>query len=172
MLGCFEASLLFHSSICFQQAAEIVGMKVTVHPAKSEGVVESKYGVNVDHKYSSITEHPSPSSHQSVKQVQKETHSPSILLEAGNSEKPSPVSVEAEPSAGVTSRWASMKAGFQSFRSNASFKKLLPSSLSRTSSSTSSESLDEIFEGLKRHSSKSIPQVDYLDEDDNTIDTS
>ncbi|KAM0918110.1 hypothetical protein ACQ4PT_008768 [Festuca glaucescens] len=153
------------------QATEIVGMKVTVHPAKSEGAVQSKYGVNVDHKYSSIREHPSPSSHQSVKQVQKETHSTSILLEAGNSEKTSPVSVEAEPSAGITSRWVSMKAGFQSFRSNASFKKLLPSSLSRTSSSTSSESLDEIFEGLKRHSSKSSQQVDYFDEDDNTIDT-
>ncbi|KAM0911324.1 hypothetical protein ACQ4PT_013551 [Festuca glaucescens] len=153
------------------QATEKVGLKVTVYPAKSEGGAQSKYGVNVDHKYSSIREHPSPSSHQPVKEVQKENYSTSVLLEAGNSEKPSPDSVAPDSSAGITSRWTSMKAGFQSFKSNASFKRLLPLNLSRTDSSTSSGSLDEIFEGLKRHSSKSNPQADYLDEDDNTIDT-
>uniref|UniRef100_A0ACD5ZL52 Uncharacterized protein n=1 Tax=Avena sativa TaxID=4498 RepID=A0ACD5ZL52_AVESA len=148
------------------QGAEKVGMKVTVHPAKSEGGAHSKHGVNVDHKYSSIREHPSPSGHQSAKQVQKDTRSASILLEAGNSEEPSPVSVAPDSSAGITSRWSSMKAGFQSFKSNASFKKLLPLNLSRTSSSSSSGSLDEIFEGLKRQSSRRNAQVHYLDVDD------
>jgi len=152
------------------QGAEKVGMKVIVHPAKSEGGAHSKYGVNVDHKYSSIRENPSPSGHQSAKQVQKDTHSTSIVLEAGNSEEQSPVSAAPDSSAGVTSRWSSMKAGFQSFKSNASFKKLLPLNLSRTSSSSSSGSLDEIFEGLKRHSSKRNAQVHYLDDDDSVLD--
>ena len=158
ILGCVEASLLFQfSTICFPQDAEKVGMKVTVYPSKREGGAQSKYGVNVDHKYSSIGE--KPISDQSVKQVQKETHSTSILLEAENSEKPSPASVAPDSSAGIMSRWT------------ASFKKLLPSNLSRTSSSTSSGSLDEIFQELKRHSSKNNAQVDCLDEDDSTADT-
>lgn len=58
--------------------------------------------------------------------------------------------------AGVASRWASMKAGFQNFKSNIESKKFLPlrqvqdtQILSRASSS---ESLDEIFQRLKRPS--------------------
>jgi hypothetical protein len=156
---------LSHSSICSPQAAEKVGMKVTVHPSKSGGA-QSKYSVSVDHKYSSIIE--KPSSPQAVKQVQKESHSTSILLEAGNSGNATPVSVEPEPSAGIKSTWTSMKTGFQSFKSSMSSKKLLPLNLSRTSSSTS-EALDEIFQGLKRQSSNT--QVDYLDDDDDsTVD--
>ncbi|CAM0913751.1 unnamed protein product [Alopecurus aequalis] len=136
------------------QDAEKVGMKVTVHPSKSEGGAQSKYGVNIDHVYSSIGEHPSLSSHPSVKQVQKETHSTSVLLEAGDSEKPSPASVAPESPAGTKSTWT------------ASFKKLLSLNLSRTSSSTSTGSLDEIFKELKRHSSKNTARVECLDDDD------
>jgi hypothetical protein len=139
-------------------------MKVTVNPSKSEGA-QSKYSVNVDHKYSSIIE--KPNSPQAVKQVQKESHSTSILLEAGYSEKTPPVSVAPESSVGIKSTWTSMKIGFQSFKSSMSSKKLLPLNLSRTSSSTS-ETLDEIFQGLKRQSSNT--QVDYLDDDDSTVD--
>lgn len=134
-------------------------MKAAPHSPKREG--------GAQHKYSSITEQ--PSSQQSVKQVKQETHSTSVLLEAGDSENPSPASVAPDPSAGTTSRWASMKAGFRSFKSNLSSKRLLPSSLSRTSSSTS-DSLDEIFRGLKRHSSNPRADVEYLDDDDSALE--
>ncbi|KQK18966.1 hypothetical protein BRADI_1g45660v3 [Brachypodium distachyon] len=145
------------------QGAEKVAMKETVHTSKMGGGAQSKSGVNVDHKYSSIREQ--ASSHLSVKQVQNETHSTSILLEAGNSEKPSPLSVAPDSSAGTASTWTSMKTGFQSFKSNMSSKRFLPLSLSRTKSSPTG-SLDEIFQRLKRHQSNA--RVACLDDDDGT----
>ncbi|XP_037462259.1 LMBR1 domain-containing protein 2 homolog A-like [Triticum dicoccoides] len=159
------------SGTMLQGVEKLVVIKAAPHSPKREGGAQSKYGVNADHKYSSITEQ--PSSQKSVKQVKEETRSTStsVLLEAGDSENPSPpVSVVPDLSAGTASRWASMKAGFRSFKSSMSAKRLLPSSLSRTSSSTS-DSLDEIFRGLKRHSSNPRADVEYLDEDDSALET-
>lgn len=154
-----------------QGIEKVVVMKAAPHSPKREGGAQAKYGVNADHKYSSITERQPTSQQLSVKQVKEETHPASVFLEAGDSENPSPpASVAPDPSAGTASRWASMKAGFRSFRSSMSSKRLLPSSLSRTSSSTS-DSLDEIFRGLKRHSSNPRVDVEYLDEDDSALET-
>ncbi|KAF7100261.1 hypothetical protein CFC21_101795 [Triticum aestivum] len=147
------------SGTVLQGAEKVVVMKAAPHSPKREG--------GAQHKYSSITEQ--HSSQQSVKQVKEETRPTSALLEAGDSENPSPASVVPDPSAGTASRWASMKAGFRSFKSSMSSKRLLPSSLSRTSSSTS-DSLDEIFRGLKRHSSNPRADVEYLDDDDSALE--
>lgn len=136
-------------------------MKATTLPSKKEGRLQSKYASNVALKYSSIREQ--NSSHQAVKQAQTETQSTSVVPETGNSETPSSVSKEPDSSAGIASRWTLMKTVFQNFKANMSSKKFLPLSLSSTQSS-SSGSLDEIFEGLKRHSSNA--SVDYLDDDD------
>lgn len=141
----------------------MVGMKATVHPSQTEGRAQSKYGGNVAHKYSSITEQ--HIRHQPVIEAQKETQPTSVLLEAGNSEKPSSASVTPNSSAGIASTWTSMKTRFQNFKANMGSKKFLPLSLSR-SHSTTSGSLDEIFQGLKRHSSNA--RVDDLDDDDST----
>lgn len=69
------------------------------------------------------------------------------------------------PSSGLASTWQTMKTGFQSFKSNIGAKKFLPirqiqeNAVSRVSSS---ESLDDIFQRLKR---PSLDQVTYNDED-------
>ncbi|KAL2538545.1 LMBR1-like membrane protein [Forsythia ovata] len=89
------------------------------------------------------------------------------LLDAGNSQSSNNSGV---PS-GLASKWASMKAGFQTFKTNIEAKKFLPlrqvedtKLLSRVSSS---ESLDEIFQKLKRpaagHGHSSDDDVDGLD---------
>lgn len=68
------------------------------------------------------------------------------------------------PSTGLASTWKSMKNGFQSFKTNIATKKFLPvrqmqeekAMISRVSST---ESLDEIFQRLRR------PSVDHIGED-------
>uniref|UniRef100_A0A0D9WNC0 LMBR1-like membrane protein n=1 Tax=Leersia perrieri TaxID=77586 RepID=A0A0D9WNC0_9ORYZ len=148
-----------------QKDEETPVMKAAIHTSKTEGLLQSKYTSNAAHKYSSIREE--NSSHQAVKQVQKESQSTTVLSGTGNSENsetPSSVSNEPDSQAGTTSTWTSMKTGFQNFRANMGSKKIFPLSLSHTQSS-SSKSLDEIFQGLKRHSSNA--SVDYLDDDDN-----
>ncbi|CAK9156168.1 unnamed protein product [Ilex paraguariensis] len=89
------------------------------------------------------------------------------LLDAGRS----PSSESPGVPAGLASKWASMKSGFQSFKANVAAKKLIPSRqlqdanhLTRVSSS---ESLDEIFQRLKRpaleHSSRRDEDGDEID---------
>ncbi|KAG8383564.1 hypothetical protein BUALT_Bualt04G0026700 [Buddleja alternifolia] len=76
---------------------------------------------------------------------------------------------------GLASKWASMKQGFQTFKANIEAKKLLPlrqveetKLLSRASSS--SESLDQIFQKLKRPSvDHGLSSDDDEDGDDNAI---
>ncbi|XP_006655918.1 LMBR1 domain-containing protein 2 homolog A-like [Oryza brachyantha] len=144
-----------------KQDEETAGVKAKTYTSKTERAFQSEYASKVAHKYSSIREQ--NISNQTVKQAQKETQSTSVLLETVNSEIPSSVSKEQDSSAGVASTWTSVKTGFQNFKANLGSKKFLPLSLSCTQSS-SSGSLDEIFQGLKRHSSNA--SVDYLDDDD------
>ncbi|WCJ31934.1 LMBR1-like membrane protein [Euphorbia peplus] len=62
------------------------------------------------------------------------------------------------PSSGLSSKWESMKNGFQSFKTNIGAKKFLPlrqiQETKLVSHSSSSESLDEIFQRLKKSSPK------------------
>lgn len=78
------------------------------------------------------------------------------------------------PSSALASKWESMKTSFQSFRANMGAKRFLPlhqnqdTKLVSHADSSDSESLDEIFQRLKRPSSQ---HENYADEDDNQNDT-
>ncbi|KAL5556483.1 hypothetical protein UlMin_038719 [Ulmus minor] len=86
------------------------------------------------------------------------------LLNAGN---PQSSNSSGSTPSGLASKWESMKTGFQSFKANVGAKKFLPlrqiqenKLISRVSSS---ESLDEIFQRLKRPSGD---HTSYSDEDE------
>ncbi|GMI99424.1 hypothetical protein like AT5G65290 [Hibiscus trionum] len=85
------------------------------------------------------------------------------LLEASNSHSGS--------QKGLASTWRSMKSGFQNFKANIEARKFLPlrqnqeGRLIAPVNSSDSESLDEIFQRLKR------PSVDHSDENENEDDT-
>ena len=70
------------------------------------------------------------------------------------------------------STWQSMKMGLQNFKTNLGSKKFLPTLDSQEtkllSHDSSSESLDEIFQRLKRPSSDSTTYVDADEDDDDT----
>ncbi|TVU28590.1 hypothetical protein EJB05_20112 [Eragrostis curvula] len=127
-------------------------------------VAQSKYANNretIASKYSSIRE-------QSRQAAKKEVSSNSMsLLEERNPEQRS-AGVPPGSSAGMSSTWASMKIGFQNFKANMGSKKFLPlrqdSGYAPHSSVSSPESLDDIFQRLKRRPAN-MP-VDYLDDDD------
>ncbi|CAI8598199.1 unnamed protein product [Vicia faba] len=96
------------------------------------------------------------------KAEEKNAASAYSALDEGNTNSKSSAGA---PSSGLASTWHTMKTGFQSFKSNIGAKKFLPirqiqeNTVSRVSSS---ESLDEIFQRLKR---PSLDQVTYNDED-------
>jgi hypothetical protein len=98
--------------------------------------------------------------------VRKEISPNSVsLLEERNSEQRSNAGV---PPTGVSATWASMKIGFQNFKANMGSKKFLPlrqdPGFVLNSNASSPESLDDIFQRLKRRPAN-VP-VDYLDDDD------
>lgn len=113
-------------------------------------------------KYTSIREQ----NRQSGKAMRKEISPNSVsLLEERNSEQRSNAGV---PPTGVSATWASMKIGFQNFKANMGSKKFLPlrqdPGFVLNSNVSSPESLDDIFQRLKRRPAN-VP-VDYLDDDD------
>ncbi|WRX15760.1 LMBR1-like membrane protein - like 4 [Theobroma cacao] len=75
----------------------------------------------------------------------------SLTVDAGNSES---AMTPPKPSGGLASKWESMKSGLLNFKSNLEAKKFLPLQQTRentmASGASSSESLDEIFQRLKR----------------------
>ncbi|KAL2907232.1 LMBR1 domain-containing protein 2-like protein A, partial [Bienertia sinuspersici] len=89
------------------------------------------------------------------------------LLNTGTSE---PANDLGRTSSGMSSTWHSMKLGFQNLKTNLGSKKFLPlRELQETkllSDGSSSESLDEIFQRLKRPSSDSTSYVDADEDDD------
>lgn len=132
---------------------------------------QSKYANNresIASKYTSIREQ----NRQTGKAVKREISSNSVsLLEERN---PEPRSSAGVPPTGVSATWASMKIGFQNFKANMGSKKFLPlrqdPGFIPNSNVSSPESLDDIFQRLKRRPAN-MP-VDYLDDDndDNTGD--
>ncbi|XVF01541.1 hypothetical protein REPUB_Repub04eG0097900 [Reevesia pubescens] len=82
--------------------------------------------------------------------------SASLTVDAGNSEN-----VMTPPSRGLASKWESMKSGLLNFKTNLEAKKFIPLRQSQentmSSRASSSESLDEIFQRLKR------PTLDHRD---------
>ncbi|KAJ1281132.1 hypothetical protein BS78_04G285200 [Paspalum vaginatum] len=126
---------------------------------------QSKYAnnrENIASKYTSIREQ----NRQTGKAVKKEISSNSVsLLEERNPDRPSSAGV---PPTGVSATWASMKIGFQNFKANMGSKKFLPlrqdPGFVPNSNVSSPESLDDIFQRLKRRPANT--PVDYLDDDD------
>ncbi|WVZ73576.1 hypothetical protein U9M48_021864 [Paspalum notatum var. saurae] len=117
---------------------------------------------NIASKYTSIREQ----NRQTGKAVKKEISSNSVsLLEERNPDQRSSAGV---PPTGVSATWASMKIGFQNFKANMGSKKFLPlrqdPGFVPNSNASSPESLDDIFQRLKRRPAN-MP-VDYLDDDD------
>lgn len=91
------------------------------------------------------------------------------LLDAGSSQSGSSNGGQS----GLASRWASMKAGFQTIKANMGSKKFLPlrqvQETQILSRALSSESLDEIFQRLKRPSAEHGNHSDE-DEDEDGMD--
>ncbi|AQK75069.1 LMBR1-like membrane protein [Zea mays] len=141
-------------------------MKVGATSSRNDGRAgQLKYANNretIASKYTSIREQ----NRQSGKVVRKEISPNSIsLLEERNSEQGSNAGV---PPTGVSATWASMKIGFQNFKANMGSKKFLPlrqdPGFVPNLNVSSPESLDDIFQRLKRRPAN-VP-VDYLDDDD------
>ncbi|KAF5738009.1 LMBR1 domain-containing protein 2 A isoform X1 [Tripterygium wilfordii] len=137
-------------------------------PVKEEA---RKYGTSkeaVSNKYAIFKEQGKLAS--DVKAPEKNIATAEVsLLDLGNSDKTS-----GRPPSGLSSTWESMKNGFQNFKANVEAKKFLPlrkvqesQLISRVSSS---ESLDEIFQKLKRPSADQGSDSDG-DEDGNTTHT-
>ncbi|XP_061336561.1 uncharacterized protein LOC133283681 isoform X1 [Gastrolobium bilobum] len=123
----------------------------------------SRYGSSreaISNKYAAIREKGGPAS--KLKAEEKNVASAFSVVDEGNSNSSNSAGV---PSSGLASTWQTMKTGFQSFKANMGAKKFLP--LRQTQEDTvsrvsSSESLDDIFQKLKRPSKD---QVIYNDED-------
>ena len=148
------------------QVENTVEMKVGATSSRNDGRAgQLKYANNretIASKYTSIREQ----NRQSGKAARKEISPNSVsLLEERNSEQRSNVGV---PPTGVSATWASMKIGFQNFKANMGSKKFLPlrqdPGFVLNSNVSSPESLDDIFQRLKRRPAN-VP-VDYLDDDD------
>ncbi|EAZ24685.1 hypothetical protein OsJ_08455 [Oryza sativa Japonica Group] len=144
-------------------------MKSGATSSRADGRVgQSKYANNretIATKYSAIREQ----SRQAVKPAKKEISSTSVsLLEEGSSEQWSNTGAPVGSSAGISQTWATMKIGFQNFKANMGSKKFIPlrqdPGFAPHSNVSSPESLDEIFQKLKRRPAD-MP-VDYLDDDD------
>lgn len=129
---------------------------------KPELTPQAGHGGTVDHRYSSVREQ--CSSPKPVEQLQKEI-SASDKLDPANSEEPPSVSMAPDSPAETASTWALMKMGLQNFRESMGSKKFLRLSLSPRvgTNESATESLDEIFRKLKRHSSNA--DADHLDDD-------
>nr|CAB3451145.1 unnamed protein product [Digitaria exilis] len=141
-----------------------VEMKSGATSSRTDGrAVHSKYAnnrENIASKYTSVREQ----NRQAGKAVKKEISSNSVsLLEERSSEQRTNTGVSPT---GVSATWASMKIGFQNFKANMGSKKFIPlrQDLVPNSNASSPESLDDIFQKLKRRPAN-MP-VDYLDDDD------
>ena len=131
-------------------------------PLKEEA--RSKYGGSkeaISSKYASMREQSKQIPNQKL--AENMASAKVSLLDAGSSKSGSSSGIKS----GLASRWASMKAGFQTFKANMESKKFLPlrqvqetQILSRASSS---ESLDDIFQRLKRPSAE---HGNHSDEDE------
>lgn len=126
-------------------------------PSKPSKDETRKYGSHreaISNKYAAIREQSKQTSSNTKKPVEQSIASAKVsLLDAG---EPQPSSNPAGGPSGLASKWESMKSGFQSFKANLGNKKFLPlrqiQETKLVSRVSSSESLDEIFQRLKRPS--------------------
>ncbi|KAK4411700.1 hypothetical protein Sango_0243000 [Sesamum angolense] len=116
-------------------------------PIKDDGGRYSGSKEAISSKYAAIREQSKPASN--TRPVESVSSAKVSLLDPINSQS----SNSGVPS-GLASKWASMKQGFQTFKANIDAKKFIPlrqvQETRRLSRASSSESLDEIFQRLKR----------------------
>ncbi|XP_057541843.1 uncharacterized protein LOC130820472 [Amaranthus tricolor] len=159
------------SGINRKDAVEMKGSSSTddikgslVKTSKSETRQYSGSREAISHKYAVLREQNKQSS--SAKPSENTIASAKVSLL--NTETTNSASDQGRTSSGMSSTWQSMKAGFQNFKTNLESKKFLPLRQSQEtkllSHDSSSESLDEIFQRLKRPSDSSS----YVDDDDDT----
>ncbi|XP_065874159.1 uncharacterized protein [Euphorbia lathyris] len=123
-------------------------------PSKEEGRRYNSSREAMTNKYAAFREQ-TRHANASNRPVEKNITSAKVSLLDDNSESSAAIG---GPSSGLSSKWESMKNGFQSFKANIGAKKFLPirqiQETKLISHSSSSESLDEIFQRLKRSSPK------------------
>ncbi|KAL9461049.1 hypothetical protein AB3S75_004111 [Citrus x aurantiifolia] len=146
------------------------GMKgSTSKPSKEDARKYSTSREAISNKYAGMRELSRQTS--SAKPVEQNIASTKVsLLDTGKSSN----ETTGGPSSVLASKWESMKTSFRSFRANMGAKRLLPlhqnkdAGLVSRADSSDSESLDEIFQRLKR---PSLQHENFADEDDNQNDT-
>lgn len=118
-------------------------------------------------KYAAIREQQGRQSVTNIKPLEKNIASAKVsLLDLVNSD-----TAKGGSSSGLSSTWESMKTNFQSFKANIGAKKFLPLRQNQetklVSRVSSSDSLDEIFQRLKRPTPE---QGNYTDDDEDVRD--
>lgn len=124
--------------------------------ASSREAISSKYAAIREQGRQASKANPSTEKNISAAKVS--------LLDDGDSQS---AATAAGPSAGLTSRWESMKNGFQTFKANMGARRFLPVRQNQEtdlgSRASSHESLEDIFQRLKR---PSVDHDNYSYEDD------
>ncbi|KAF9612051.1 hypothetical protein IFM89_037970 [Coptis chinensis] len=163
----------------------VLEMKATTSVSKESGKgsqskpskeVARKYGTSredIGNKYAAIREQQSRQASNSKPTEKNITSATVSLLKPSTSPNQySSTNVIGGPSSGLASTWASMKTGFQSFKANMGAKKFIPLSPAQDSKLmsqvSSSESLDNIFQRLKKQ--PAVNHGDISSDDDGDMD--
>ncbi|GAB2283294.1 hypothetical protein Dimus_017815 [Dionaea muscipula] len=154
------------------KAATALSVDGTRGISKSSKDESRRYSGNretISNKYAALREQsrPTPASNP----AEDITSAKVSLLDGASAQ--SGAGVTGEPASGLSSTWQSMKMGFQSFKANIGAKKFLPlrqiQETNLVSHASSSESLDEIFQRLKR---PTIEHGSYNGEDEDDMQIS
>lgn len=139
-------------------------------PSKGEAQRYSGSKEAISNKYAAIREQ-SKSSPNITKPIESIASAKVSLLDSG---KTQPTTSSSAVSSGLASKWASMKQGFQNLKTNIEAKKFLPlrqtEEAQKLSRASSSESLDEIFQRLKRPSEDHGRSSDGDEDDDDDLE--
>lgn len=154
----------------------LVNDGIHASPSKSLNEEARRYNSSkevISNKYTAFREQSRQKALSDMEPVGKNIASAKVsLLDAGNARSGN---TTGGPSAGLASTWANVKTGFQSFKANVGAKKFLPlrqmQETKLVSRDSSSESLDEIFQRLKRPSADNRGSSDE-DEDETEINNS
>ncbi|XP_062148628.1 uncharacterized protein LOC133857389 isoform X1 [Alnus glutinosa] len=151
----------------------LVNDGIRANPSKSLKEEARRYSSSkevISNKYTAVREQSRQKASSDMEPVGKNIASAKVsLLDAGNVRTGN---TTGGPSSGLASTWASMKTGFQSFKANVGAKKFLPlrqiQETKLVSRISSSESLDEIFQRLKRPSDDNKRSSSDDDDEDGT----
>ena len=156
------------TAIEMKATASLIKEEMKGSHSKSSKEETRKYGSHreaISNKYAAIREQSKQTPTNAKKPVEQSIASAKVsLLDADEPQTSNPLG---GPPLGLASKWESMKSGFQSFKANIGAKKFLPlrqiQETKLVSRVSSSESLDEIFQRLKR---PSADHESYSDEDE------